>query len=246
MKRAHQSYSVNRLWLMPVLTIAIFSLLLLLTVILSLSKPSSTTGFSFNRPKIADSYQSLAEPSELPRLPKFAYLISGTRGEGTRVKRLLQAVYHPRNYYVLHLDLEAPDAERLELAKYAKLENAIGGFGNVMVIGKADLITYKGPTTVASTLHAIAILLKQAEDWDWFINLSASDYPLMSQDDILNIFSYLPKDLNFLEHTSSIGWKENERARPIIIDPGLYHPKKSGVFWAKEKRSLPAAFKLFI
>lgn len=37
----------------------------------------------------------------------------------------------------------------------------------------------------------------------------------------------------------------NQRARPIVIDPGLYHSKKSGVFWAKEKRSLPASFKLF-
>lgn len=37
----------------------------------------------------------------------------------------------------------------------------------------------------------------------------------------------------------------HQRARPIIIDPGLYHSKKSGVFWAKEKRSLPASFKLF-
>lgn len=36
------------------------------------------------------------------------------------------------------------------------------------------------------------------------------------------------------------------RARPIIIDPGLYHMKKSGVFWAKEKRSMPASFKVFM
>ncbi|KAK4480943.1 hypothetical protein RD792_011801 [Penstemon davidsonii] len=63
--------------------------------------------------------------------------------------------------------------------------------------------------------------------------------------DILHIFSYLPRDLNFLEHTSDLGWKEHQRARPIIIDPGLYHSKKSGVFSAKEKRSLPASFKLY-
>ncbi|OMO62238.1 Glycosyl transferase, family 14 [Corchorus olitorius] len=61
-------------------------------------------------------------------------------------------------------------------------------FGNVMVIRKADLVTYKGPTMIASMLHAVAILLKEAKDWDWFLNLSASDYPLMSQDDmVLNV-----------------------------------------------------------
>ena len=63
-----------------------------------------------------------------------------------------------------------------------KSEGVIREFGNVMVIGKADLVTYKGPTMIASTLHAVAILLKEAKDWDWFVNLSASDYPLMSQD----------------------------------------------------------------
>lgn len=35
---------------------------------------------------------------------------------------------------------------------------------------------------VANTLHAAAFLLSQAQDWDWFINLSASDYPLVTQD----------------------------------------------------------------
>jgi hypothetical protein len=26
--------------------------------------------------------------------------------------------------------------------------------------------------------------------------------------DLLHVFSYLPKDLNFIQHTSYIGWKE--------------------------------------
>ncbi|CAN1135253.1 Beta-glucuronosyltransferase GlcAT14B [Linum perenne] len=75
-----------------------------------------------------------------------------------------------------------------------------------------------------------------------FLNWSSK---LEFNSDILHIFSYLPRDLNFLEHTSSIGWKEFHRARPIIVDPGLYHSKKSGVFPVKEKRSMPASFKVF-
>lgn len=79
----------------------------------------------------------------------------------------------------MHLDLDASDDERLELAKYVKSQS----FHNVMVVGKPNLVTSKGPTMIASTLHAVAILLKRANDWDWFINLSASDYPLLPQDD---------------------------------------------------------------
>lgn len=83
---------------------------------------------------------------------------------------------------MLNLDLEAPDGERVELGKWVRLDPVMREFGNVMVIGKADLITHRGPTALASMLHAAAILLKKAKRWDWLINLSASDYPLMPQD----------------------------------------------------------------
>lgn len=223
-------------------------LILIIIVVLVLSHKSFSSSSSTYRVSLlaSDPSSAAVKLDTLPELPRFAYLISGTKGDVGRLKRLLQSVYHPRNYYLLHLDLEASDSERLELAKYVKSQAVLRSFSNVMVMGKADLITSKGPTVIASTLHAVAILLKQAKRWDWFINLGASDYPLMRQDDFLHIFSFLPRDLNFLEHTSNLGWKEFQRARPIIIDPGLYHSKKSGVFWAKEKRSVPAAFKLFM
>ncbi|XP_059667814.1 beta-glucuronosyltransferase GlcAT14C [Cornus florida] len=252
MKRTHILVCFDRKWLMPLILASTLCIVLLLTVTLGQyklsSEPNSSSSSSIHSRSTGSASNSGTGSDRLglPELPRFAYLLSGTKGDGPRLQRLLQAVYHPRNYYLLHLDLEALDVERLELAKFVKSEAVTRDFKNVMVVGKADLVTYKGPTMTASTLHAIAILLKQAKEWDWFINLSASDYPLVPQDDLLHIFSYLPRDLNFLEHTSNMGWKEFQRARPIIIDPGLYHSKKSGVFWAKEKRSVPASFKLFV
>lgn len=38
---------------------------------------------------------------------------------------------------------------------------------------------------LATTLHAMAILLRTCK-WDWFINLSASDYPLVTQDGMVS------------------------------------------------------------
>ncbi|XP_075664256.1 beta-glucuronosyltransferase GlcAT14C [Castanea sativa] len=244
MKKNYSPSYLDRKWFMPLLTIFVLSLIVVLT--LSLGHAKFSSGIDDPPPKFSALDRNFDRLGLLPKLPSFAYSISGSKGDVSSVKRLLEAVYHPRNYYVLHLDLEASDAERLELAKYVKSESLVfREFGNVMVVGNANLVTYKGPTMMASTLHAIAILLKKDKDWDWFINLSASDYPLVSQDDLLHIFSYLPRDLNFLEHTSNFGWKEYQRARPLIIDPALYQSKKSGVFWAKEKRSMPASFKLF-
>ncbi|KAJ0804695.1 putative glycosyl transferase, family 14, beta-glucuronosyltransferase GlcAT14A/B/C [Helianthus annuus] len=90
------------------------------------------------------------------------------------------------------------------------------------MITKANLVTYHGPTMVANKLHAAAMLLRDGGDWDWFINLSASDYPLL--------FCY---ECLF------------QRAKPVIVDPGLYMSDKSDVLWITQRRSVPTAFKLF-
>jgi protein xylosyltransferase len=83
---------------------------------------------------------------------------------------------------VLHLDLESRLEDRLELAARVGNSTVFQRVGNVEVIRRANMVTYRGPTMVANTLHACAILLRRSRDWDWFINLSASDYPLMTQD----------------------------------------------------------------
>ncbi|KAF5737161.1 xylosyltransferase [Tripterygium wilfordii] len=239
---------MDQIWLTPLIVVTILSTSLVITVTVCPGKYSLISETFQMRPKfeVPVSNRNVRGKLGLPELPRLAYLISGTRGDSSQVWRILQVVYHPNNYYLLHLDLTASDKERLELLKYVKSECVIREFRNVMVIGKSDSVTYKGPTVIASTLHAAALLLKRANDWDWFINLSASDYPLMPQDDILHIFSYLPRDLNFVEHSSRIGWKEHVRARPVIIDSGLYHSKTSSIVWAKESRVVPSSFKLFM
>ncbi|KAK9085307.1 hypothetical protein Sjap_025718 [Stephania japonica] len=182
------------------------------------------------------------EKSSIPRL---AYLVSGSKGDLEKLWRTLQALYHPWNEYLVHLDLESSLEERLELASRIERDPIFSKVGNVEMITKANMVTYRGPTMVANTLHACAILLKKNKKWDWFINLSASDYPLVTQDDILFTFSKLNRNLNFIEHTSRLGWKETYRAKPLIIDPGLYRSTKADVFWVSEKRTVPTAFKLF-
>lgn len=116
------------------------------------------------------------------KLPRFAYLVSGSKGDLESLWRTLRALYHPRNQYIVHLDLESPVYERLELDSRIKNDPMYSKIRNVYMIAKANLVTYTGPTMVANTLHACAILLKRSPDWDWFINLSASDYPLVTQD----------------------------------------------------------------
>ncbi|CAL0299017.1 unnamed protein product [Lupinus luteus] len=242
----HHPNSSERKWVYPLAIGSMLSIFLLFLATLT-----SPAGSPFYR-SVTTTYSVFVESklhplpiSTLPPPPRLAYLISGSVGDGNATKRTVLSLYHPHNYYILHLDLEASPQERLDLRDFVRGSELFRRFRNVKVISKANLVTYRGPTMVANTLHAAAILLRECGDWDWFINLSASDYPLVTQDDLLHMFSYLPRDLNFIDHTSDIGWKDHQRARPIIVDPGLYMSKKQDVFWITQRRSRPTAFKLF-
>ncbi|OAY31685.1 beta-glucuronosyltransferase GlcAT14B [Manihot esculenta] len=243
----------KRKWLLLFVFSLLFSTLLILITITSSSTSTQLLFLRQNRnidhfrPQFPQFVESkLPKPVVSERtIPRLAYLISGSAGDGVSVKRTLKALYHPRNQYAVHLDLEAAAEERLDLMRWVRSQKLFKEVGNVRVIVRSNLVTYRGPTMVSNTLHAASILLKDGGDWDWFINLSASDYPLLTQDDLLHILSTIPRNLNFIEQTSDIGWKEYQRAKPVIIDPGLYSLQKSDVYWVSEKRSVPTAYKLF-
>ncbi|KAH1233212.1 Beta-glucuronosyltransferase GlcAT14A [Glycine max] len=159
--------------------------------------------------------------------PAFAYFISGGNRDSDRIFRLLLAVYHPRNRYLLHLGMDARDEERQRLAAATMSVPAIRAFRNVDVVGKADYVTYLGSSNVAVALRAASVMMKLDGGWDWFVTLSARDYPLVTQDDLSHVFSSVRRDLNFIDHTSDLGWKEKDRFQPIVVDPGLYLARRS-------------------
>ncbi|KAL1317935.1 hypothetical protein HN51_070163 [Arachis hypogaea] len=202
---------------------------------------------------ILSSFTSLTSPKPFPSIvnhgalypPAFAYFITGSRGDKDRAFRLLLAIYHPRNRYLLHLGKDAGDEERRRLAAAVTSVPAIQAFGNVDVVGKADYVTYLGSSNIAITLRAAAIMMKLDGGWDWFVTLSALDYPLITQDDLSHVFSSVRRDLNFIDHTSDLGSKESDRIEPIVVDPAIYLSRRSKIFQATQKRKTPESFKIF-
>ncbi|KAF8672589.1 hypothetical protein HU200_049276 [Digitaria exilis] len=193
---------------------------------------------------------SSCDDGEPPRYPvSFAYLISASSGDAARAARLLAALYHPANSYLLHLDREAPAEEHRLLAELVSGRGVYARAGNVWIVGRPNLVTYRGPTMLTTTLHAVALLLRLRRRWDWFVNLSASDYPLVTQDDLMEAFAGLPRDLNFIQHTSHLGWKIKKRARPVILDTALYEDGRAELIRpvniTTNLRRFPTAFKLY-
>ncbi|PIA63623.1 hypothetical protein AQUCO_00201158v1 [Aquilegia coerulea] len=229
--------AAEKKWLFTLFSAAFLTLILFLSAI---STFSSFNGFQAT----PDFTSSVQYGPHYP--PSFAYYISGGKGQKDQIFRLLLAVYHPRNRYLLHLGSDATNEERSRLALAVRAVPAIRAFGNVDVVGKPDPATYMGSSNIAATLHAAAILLKVDHSWDWFITLSALDYPLLTQDDLSHAFSSVRRDLNFIDHTSNLGWKEDQRVQPIVVDPGIYLARqRNQIFHATQKRPTPEAFKFF-
>jgi protein xylosyltransferase len=183
----------HRRWAAPLLASVLLSSLLISASLFFSSSRALLLSFSplpsaasaeplFVEAKLRQHHQQIRTARPHRAVPRIAYLVSGSAGDGVALRRTLRALYHPGNRYVVHLDLEAPAAERAELAAAVRADPVYSRFRNVKVVTRANLVTYRGPTMVANTLHAAAILLRDGGDWDWFINLSASDYPLVSQD----------------------------------------------------------------
>ncbi|KAJ1298821.1 hypothetical protein BS78_01G483000 [Paspalum vaginatum] len=218
-------------------------LLLLLLHLLSSSSSSSPAPSPPPKPRLAPIPTAAADVSSAgPPPPSLAFLLTGSAGDADRLLRLLLATYHPRNLYLLLLDRAASDADRARLARTAR---TAPGRDNVHVVGDPGFANPRGASALAATLHGAAVLLRIGQAWDWFVQLDAADYPLVTPDDLLHVLSYIPKDLNFIQHTSYIGWKEARQIRPIIVDPGLYLSSRNDIFYATQKRDLPSAYKLF-
>uniref|UniRef100_I1PSJ1 BGGP Beta-1-3-galactosyl-O-glycosyl-glycoprotein n=1 Tax=Oryza glaberrima TaxID=4538 RepID=I1PSJ1_ORYGL len=222
--------------------VSVFFLLSLLLLLFSSSPPRlRLPGPAAAAPSLAD---DLRCGHGAP--PCLAYLLVGARGDGARLLRLLLAVYHPRNRYVLHLSADASDSERRDLAAWvAAATPAVGAFRNVAVVGAPTAGTPVGSSSLAGTLRAAAVLLRLHPDWDWFITLNAADYPVVTQDDLIYVLSNVSRQFNFVDHTSDIGQKESEKVQSMIVDAGIYLAGRTNFFRASEKRPTPDAFKFF-
>lgn len=195
-----------------------------------------------------DAYSPDAEPSgpaAPPRRgpgypPVFAYYITGGRGDCLRMTRLLKAAYHPRNRYLLHLDAGAGAYERARLARYVRSEQVFLEYANVHVVGKGDALDGRGPSAVAAVLRGAAVLLRVGAEWDWLVTLSAADYPLVTQDDLLYAFSSVPRDLSFIDHRP-----DSETHHVVVLDQNLLQSTNAEISIASGHREKPDAFELF-
>jgi hypothetical protein len=122
-----------------------------------------------------------AEPQEV----SIGYYIGFSTSSLPSAPRLIAAVHHPDNYYVVHVDAKdkgSPDA--ISLANW--VANNPKYAANVKFL-PSQLVAYRGVSMVLVTLEAIGFLLRWSSNWSYFINISGADYPLLTQSEMRSI-----------------------------------------------------------
>lgn len=100
---------------------------------------------------------------------KLAYLIMAHKNPA-QLERLIGAIHAPDNYYLLHVD------RRAEANCHAAAAGLAKQYPEVELL-RSRSCRWGGWSQVAVQLAGMKRLLRRADDWSFFINLSGQDFP---------------------------------------------------------------------
>ncbi|EHB16487.1 Xylosyltransferase 2 [Heterocephalus glaber] len=123
---------------------------------------------------------------------RIAYMLV-VHGRAVRqLKRLLKAVYHERHFFYIHVDQRSNYLHREVMALAQQYEN-------VRVTPWRMVTIWGGASLLRMYLRSMRDLLEvPGWTWDFFINLSATDYPTRTNEELVAFLSK-NRDKNFLK-----------------------------------------------
>uniref|UniRef100_A0A3P8T5M2 Xylosyltransferase 2 n=1 Tax=Amphiprion percula TaxID=161767 RepID=A0A3P8T5M2_AMPPE len=109
-----------------------------------------------------------------------------------QLKRLIKAIYHRDHYYYIHVDKRSGYMHR-EVLQIAQQ------FPNIRATPWRMVTIWGGASLLKAYLRSMQDLLSMLDwKWDFFINLSATDFPTRTNDELVAFLS-LHRDKNFLK-----------------------------------------------
>lgn len=130
------------------------------------------------------------------------------------LSRLLVVLWHPQHVYVIHLDAKIKP-EKAENVK--RVIGSVNVFQNVYFL-PSEVITYKGVSMLLNTLSGMDFLLtKVRHKWEFFINLSGSDYPLVNSHTMAHVLGdpeITSRNMSFIQLAESKEfWESMKKSR---------------------------------
>ncbi|CAM9282289.1 unnamed protein product [Lampetra planeri] len=144
-----------------------------------------------------------------------------------QLKRLIKVIYHRDHYYYIHVDQRSGYMHR-EVLQIAQQ------YPNIRATPWRMVTIWGGASLLKAYLHSMQDLLAMLDwKWDFFINLSATDFPTRTNDELVAFLSQ-HRDKNFLKSHG----RENSR---FIKKQGLdrlFHECDNHM-WRLGERSIP-------
>ncbi|XP_040046698.2 xylosyltransferase 1 [Gasterosteus aculeatus] len=134
------------------------------------------------------------DPPDAARLPpaRIAFVLV-VHGRGSRqFQRLFKAIYHTSHYYYIHVDLRSNYL-------YREVLSLAGRYPNVRVTPWRMSTIWGGASLLTMYLRSMEDLLQMSDwSWDFFINLSAADYPIRTNEQLVSFLSKY-RNRNFIK-----------------------------------------------
>ncbi len=117
---------------------------------------------------------SASQPGQhAPSPAKIAYFLLVHRYP-EQFKRLFKAIHDPANAYLIHVDQNSGPALQADIAAF------LADYPNAAMLESRRAL-WGGYSLVDAELRGMERLLEMGEDWEFFVNLSGQDFPLVSQ-----------------------------------------------------------------
>ncbi|CAN0400869.1 unnamed protein product, partial [Ectocarpus fasciculatus] len=117
------------------------------------------------------------------RRARLAFLIMSSGDDIAKLSVLLPEIYHQDNIYLVHVDAKAPpeQTDKIREVVSANFPAVDGRPSNGRLLEPAGIVSWGGFSITLACLYGIAAALLWDDGWDYFINLSTSDFPVVTQ-----------------------------------------------------------------
>jgi hypothetical protein len=115
---------------------------------------------------------------------QLAYAISGYRLPG-QFRWLWSAIADPRDVFAIHIDRKTPEPV------HAAFRAVTGGAPNALWVERENVV-WMGQGLIRAWLRSIELLLRAAPGFDYLVNLSMQDYPLLPRAAIVEALGACP------------------------------------------------------
>ena len=129
-----------------------------------------------------------------------------------QLERLLRVLFRPQNQYCIHVDRKTP---HYILKAVTNIANC---FENVFIASKLEIVVYASNTRLLADINCMEDHIKKSRDWKYLLNLAASELPLRTNLEIVEILKIFNGSNDIHEVFSGLDKSRFERKHITYID----------------------------